>query len=88
MNKIIKDPFTINLPHLDIHGESSFTCIAPINQFIQDNLKLKNQKIIIIHGKGKGILKKKTHELLKRNKNVSKYYIDGMNDGQTIIELK
>lgn len=87
MTRIIRDPFTYNLPHLDIHGETSSTCVALINEFINDNIKLKNNKIIIVHGKGTGILKKTTHELLKKNKKVAKYYIDGMNDGQTIIEL-
>ena len=87
MNKIIRDPFTYFLPKLDIHGETSATCIALINSFIKDNIKLKNQKIIIIHVKVTGTLKKATHELLKHNKCIKKYYIDGMNDGQTIVEL-
>lgn len=88
MNRIIRDPFTYHLPHLDIHGETAATCIAVINSFLKDNIKLKTKKIIIIHGKGSGVLKKTTHDLLKRNKNVNKYYIDGLNDGQTIVELK
>ena len=88
MSRIIRDPFTFRLPHLDIHGETSMTCIAVIKSFINDNIKLKNDKIIIVHGKGLGILKKTTHEYLKRHKNVEKYYIDGLNDGQTIVELK
>ena len=45
-------------------------------------------KIVIVHGKGTGTLRKTSHELLSKNKNVSKYYIDGLNDGQTIVELK
>lgn len=87
MSKIIRDPFTYYFPKLDIHGETSATCIALIKSFIKDNIKMKNEKIIIIHGKGTGILKKATHEYLKKDKNVKKYYIDGMNDGQTILEL-
>lgn len=63
------------------------TCVAVINSFLNDNLKLKRSKIIIVHGKGQGILKRTTHQLLKRNKKVKKYYIDGLNDGQTIVEL-
>ena len=86
MNRIIRDPFTFNLPHLDIHGETSATCVAPINSFIKDNLHLRKKKFVIVHGKGKVILKKATHDLLKKNKNIKKYYIDGMNDGQTIVE--
>lgn len=87
MNKIIKDPFTARYPQLDIHGETSATCIAVIKSFINDNIKLKNKYAIIIHGKGTGILRKSTHEYLKSCKNIKKYYIDGLNDGQTIIEL-
>ena len=87
MTRIIRDPFTYRLPHLDIHGETSATCVAPINEFINDNIKLKNDKIVIVHGKGSGTLRKTTHDILKKHKNVAKYYIDGMNDGQTIIEL-
>ena len=40
MSRIIRDPFTYNLPHLDIHGETSTTCVAPINSFIKDNIHL------------------------------------------------
>lgn len=87
MSRIIRDPFTYNLPHLDIHGETAATCVAPINSFIKDNIKLGKSKIVIVHGKGSGILRKKTHEILKKHKQVNKYYIDGMNDGETIIEL-
>lgn len=88
MSRIINDPFTFHFPHLDIHGETSLTCIAVINSFIKDNIKLKKRTIIIIHGKGSGVLRKATHNHLKHHKNVEKYYIDGMNDGQTIVELK
>lgn len=88
MSRIINDPFTFHFPHLDIHGETSLTCIAVINSFIKDNIKLKKRSIIIIHGKGSGVLRKATHNHLKHHKNVERYYIDGMNDGQTIVELK
>jgi len=81
------DPFTIRFPRIDIHGETSLTCIAVIASFIKDNVKLKEKNVIIIHGKGTGTLRKATHEYLKKNKYVVKYYIDGMNDGQTIVEL-
>ncbi len=87
MNKIMHDPFTIRFPRIDIHGETSLTCIAVIASFIKDNVKLKEKNVIIIHGKGTGTLRKATHEYLKKNKYVVKYYIDGMNDGQTIVEL-
>ena len=86
-NKTINDPFTAKYPRIDIHGETSSTCIAVIDSFIKDNVKLKEKNIIIIHGKGSGVLKKATHNHLKSHKNVQKYYINGLNDGETIIEL-
>lgn len=88
MNKIINDPFTAKFPRIDIHGETTATCLAVIESFIKDNIHLKNENIIIIHGKGTGALKKATHEYLKRHKYVNKYYIDPLNEGQTIINLK
>lgn len=88
MTRIINDPFTSRFPRIDIHGETTLTCVAVINSFIKDNVKLKNKNVIIIHGKGSGALKKATHELLHHHHSVNKYYIDGFNDGQTIVELK
>ena len=87
MNKIINDPFTAKFPRLDIHGETTATCIAVIESFIKDNIKLKEKSIIIIHGKGTGALRKATHEYLKKRPKIAKYYINGLNDGETIIEL-
>lgn len=88
MSRTINDPFTYFFPRIDIHGETTSTCVAVINSFIKDNIKLKQKSIIIIHGKGSGKLKNATHNLLKNNKYVNKFYIDGLNDGQTIVELK
>ena len=41
-----------------------------------------------IHGRGEGILKKQVHEILKKHPKVLNYYIDGMNLGATMVELK
>ena len=81
------DPFTVYLPHLDLHGETVESSKFLINSFIKDNIHLKSEKIIIIHGKSTGILKKATHEVLNKINIVNKYYIDPLNDGQTIVEL-
>ena len=87
MSRTINDPFTIRFPRLDIHGETKATCIAVIESFIKDNLKLKEKNIVIIHGKGTGALRSATHNYLKNHKKVIKYYINGLNDGETITEL-
>ncbi len=77
-----------NLPHLDLHGYDRDYARIAINDFISDNIKMKNQKIVIIHGRGSGILKKTTQNTLKSNKFVDEYKIDNFNDGQTVVKLK
>lgn len=86
-NKII-NPFLYNLPTLDLHGMDRIYAKYKTNEFIFENLKLGNKKIIIVHGIGEGILKRSVHEQLKINKNVKDFYLDGMNIGQTIVILK
>ena len=75
------------LPKLDLHGEYSETSRMYINDFVNENIKLKNKYIAIIHGKGKGILKKVTLDTLKTNKNVVEYKICLFNDGMTLVKL-
>ena len=82
------DPFTVNLPHLDLHGEVVDSIKYLIDSFLKDNYLLKNNKVVIIHGRSGGILKKETQAILKNNKLVKNYYIDSLNDGQTIVEIK
>ena len=77
-----------NLPTLDLHGEYRDSARILINEFIDDNYKLGYDKIVIIHGIGKGILKDEVKKNLKNNKKVSTFYIDFMNIGSTIVELK
>ena len=77
-----------NLPTLDLHGETKDIAHVLINEFIEDNYKMKNDKVIIIHGVGKKILMKETRETLKKNKLVEEYKIDNFNLGQTIVTIK
>ncbi|MCX4248201.1 MAG: Smr/MutS family protein [Bacilli bacterium] len=81
------DPFIKILPQLDVHGFTEDTVMTVVNEFINDNYKLKRRKIVVIHGKGRGILQKKIHSSLKRNRLVLRYYLYNFNIGCTIIEL-
>lgn len=76
-----------NLPSLDLHGYDRDYARITINEFIEDNYKMRNEKVIIIHGIGTGILKKTTQETLKKNKLVKSYKIDNFNTGTTIVEI-
>jgi len=77
-----------NLPILDLHGETSDISKVLIKEFINDNYLLNKKQVIIIHGKGLGILKKIVINELKINKYVKDYKIDFFNDGQTIVTLQ
>ena len=82
------DPFLYNLPHLDIHGYDRYSAISEIKIFIDNNLRIDNKKLVIVHGKGEGILKKATHEYLKSDKRVLEYKTNNYNDGETIVILR
>lgn len=83
----MEDIFLKYLPRLDLHGYDTETARVAVNDFINDNLILKNNKILIIHGKGTGLVKKSVHETLSRRKEVGKYHTDNLNDGCTIAYL-
>ena len=78
---------TSKTPHLDLHGEIVSMVEVIVNEFIQDNYKLKNETIVIIHGKSTNILTKEVHEVLKKNKLVKDFKLNNWNLGETIVEL-
>ncbi len=75
------------LPTLDLHGEICDIARVRINEFINDNLLLKNKYVAIIHGKGLGKIKEVTMNTLKENKYVLEYKICFLNDGETLVKL-
>ena len=79
--------FYDNLPSVDLHGLDRETSRVLINDFINDNYKMKNQFIMIIHGNGQNILKKMTMDTLKKNKVVKDYKLLLFNSGCTVVEI-
>ena len=77
-----------NLPSIDLHGLDRDYARILINEFILDNYKMKNQKVVIVHGNGTGIIKKTTQETLRTNKLVEEYKIDNFNTRMTVVVLK
>ena len=69
MKKII-DPFIDFLPSIDLHGMDRVCARIKTEEFINDSIKLKNKRVVIIHGIGQGIVKDEVYKCLKRNKNV------------------
>lgn len=84
LNSVI---FIDSLPKLDLHGFDRETSRVLIDDFIKDNIKMKNEFLVIVHGVGSGIIKNTTLETLKKNKLVKDYKIHNFNIGCTIVQL-
>ena len=66
------DPFIDFLPSIDLHGYDRVSARIKTDEFISDSIKLKRKKVVIIHGKGTGIVKEEVYKYLKNNKNILK----------------
>ena len=86
--KKIDNPFLALYQTIDLHGYDSISAIIKVKEFITDSLHLRYYDLIVIHGKGSGILKKSVHEYLKSDRRVKEFKLDNFNDGATIIKLK
>ena len=85
---MISDIFLSRYPKIDLHGYDRDTARMTVNDFVAENVILKNDMIVIIHGIGSGIVRREVHEALMVNKNVLEYKIDNFNSGCTIVKLK
>lgn len=83
----MEDIFLKNLPSIDLHGYDAESARVATNDYINECIFLKKKKIVIIHGKGKGTVKKEVHNILKNRKEVVDYYTDNNNEGCTIVHL-
>ena len=80
--------FTENLPKIDLHGYDRETARVAVNDFVNDNIKLKNEIFTIIHGKGNGILRRTVSETLTKNKKVVEHKTLYNNQGTTLVKIK
>ena len=79
---------TSKTPHLDLHGEIVSMVEVLLTIFIQDNILLKNEYIVVVHGKSTNILTKEVHRILKNNADVLDFKLNNWNLGETIVHLK
>lgn len=88
MRKIFEDIFIKHHPTLDLHGYDREIARVAVNDFIAENVKLKNNDLVIIHGIGTGIIKQTVHQTLKNNDSIKEYKLHSFNLGMTIVKLK
>ena len=77
-----------NLPSIDLHGEYVESALILTKEFINDNIILKNEEIVIVHGIGEDILRKAIHDYLRNEKKVKEFKRDFFNPGMTIVKLR
>ena len=77
-----------NYPSIDLHGEYTGSAIILVKEFINDNIILRNDTIVVIHGIGQDVLRKNIYNYLKYDKRVLSYKRDFFNLGSTIVKLK
>ena len=83
----VYDIFLERYPKIDLHGYDRDSARVVTNDFVEENIILGNDMIIIIHGIGSGIVKREVHDALSHNKNVLEYKTDNFNSGCTIVKL-
>lgn len=88
MEKLSSILFIERFPKIDLHGFPSEIASLAVQDFIKDNIKLKNDIIVIIHGIGTGTLKMTVEKVLKKHKNVLEFASYFNNNGCTIVRLK
>ena len=76
------------MPLIDLHGEDVIGARIKVKEFLDENYKLGNIEVAIVHGIGKGILKKEVLSMLKKDKRILEYNIDCFNEGTTLVKFK
>ncbi len=77
-----------NYPKLDLHGLEQEAALFYLKQFINEAIILKYEIIIIVHGRGEGILRRVTHQYLFSDRRIIDYKTLYFNVGCTIVRLK
>jgi DNA-nicking Smr family endonuclease len=76
---------------LDLHAFSPKDLKTLVPDYLEECLCLGIYRVKIIHGKGKGVLRRTVHSLLDRNRHVASYQLADLFDGSwgaTVVRLR
>ena len=80
--------FIDSLPKLDLHGFDRESARVAINDFINDNKKMGNEIVVIVHGIGLGIVRETCIQTLSRNKDVLEFKSAYGNRGCMLAQIR
>ena len=80
--------FRNSMPQLDLHGEDKIGARIKTKEFLNEQYILQEKEVAIVHGIGKGILKKEVLSMLKNDNRIEEYNIDCFNEGCTLVKFK
>ncbi len=80
--------FIDSLPKLDLHGFDRESARVAINDFINDNKKMGNEIVVIVHGIGLGIVRETCIQTLSRNKDVLEFKSAYGNRGCMLVQIR
>jgi len=78
-------------PELDLRGMNLEEAEYVTEKFIDDAVLANIPSVVIIHGKGTGVLRAGIHQLLKKNRSVKSFRLGNFGEGEagvTICEMK
>ena len=76
---------------IDVRGYNTEDAIYEIDKFLDDSFIANLNEVIIVHGKGAGVLRNNISNFLKKHKLVKSFSFSKFNeggDGATVVKLK
>lgn len=76
---------------IDVRGYNTEDAIYEIDKFLDDSFIANLNEVIIVHGKGTGVLRKNISDFLRKHKLVKSFSFGKFNeggDGATVVKLK
>lgn len=93
--KVKKKEISLNLGNVassvDLRGMDSQEAVYTVDKYLDDAYRASLGEVIIVHGKGTGVLRQTINDMLKRHPHVKTYRLGSYGEGGTgvtVVELK
>lgn len=60
---------------IDLHGMRAEEAISALRQFLQDQIKRGSKKVLVIHGKGSGVLRNAVYTFIEQHPQVDDFQV-------------